>query len=149
MLDADKVIQINNFIDRVHTPILWAFPVALGIFSALEIFLPTKQFFQNKFDAFYSWFKFDLVILASLVSASQGFSGGCLIQIPQNFLAQKYLGRDWLPYGLVFRENIDPSYWWLLRLVYFIGGVVALYTLYTYWDKRMKIPTNNTFLPKT
>lgn len=146
MLDAEKVIQINNFIDRVHTPIVWAFPVTLGIFISLEIFLPAKQRFETKFDEFYSWTKYYLVILASLVTISQGLSGGCWVQIPQNYLAQKYLGHDWLPYGLVFREYVNVEYWWVLRLVFFIGAILAFIIFYNYWNRRMKMPMSNSKL---
>jgi hypothetical protein len=140
MLNAEKVIVINNFIDRVHTPIIWAFPVTLGIFISLELFLPKKQKFENKFDQFFSLLKFCLVIFAGLVLSSQGFSGGCVIQIPQNFLAQQYLGRDWLPYGIVFREYINPDYLWLLRLFYFIGGLSSVFVVFKYWKERIKTP---------
>jgi hypothetical protein len=139
MLNAEKVIEINNFIDRVHTPIIWAFPVTLGIFVSLELFLPRKEQYENQFDEFFSWLKFYLVIFAGLVLSSQGFSGGCVIQIPQNLLAQQYLGRDWHPYGIVFRENINQEYLWLLRLFYFIGGLSSVFIVFKYWEDRIKI----------
>lgn len=150
MLNAEKVIEINNFIDRVHTPIIWAFPVTLGIFVSLELFLPRKEKYENQFDEFFSWLKFYLVIFAGLVLSSQGFSGGCVIQIPQNLLAQQYLGRDWHPYGIVFRENINQEYLWLLRLFYFIGGLSSVFVVFRYWEERIKTPLASlNSLPKT
>ena len=146
MLTAESVIEINNFIDRVHSPLLWSFPVVLGIFTSLEIFLPVKECFQSWFDKFYSWLKFYLVLIASLVTVSQGLSGGCWVQIPQNYLSQKYLGKDWLPYGLVFREYLPESQWWILRTTYFIAAILALSIFYFYWKRRMAKPVKLKFV---
>lgn len=133
--------SINQTIDRYHQPSQW---VTLGVmagFFALEVFLPTKEVFESKFDRYYSYVKFGIIVLMTSVALSQGITGGCVVQIPQNWLARTYMGKEyWYPFGVVFRENFPTWFEPYLRLIYFVFSLITPYTVWIYWKKRIKIP---------
>jgi hypothetical protein len=146
-LSYEQAEAINIFIDRVHSPYYWAFPVALGTFALLEVFLPHKEFFVSAFDRYFTYLKFSLIGFLSLVATSQGFTGGCVVHLVQNWLAQNYLGKEYwnLPYGLVYREYLPADLEWLLRLVYILGGLLSVLGVWVYYRKFVQ----NTRLPPT
>jgi hypothetical protein len=143
-LTAEQAIQINQTIDRYHDPRYWSIFGILSLIFLLEVFFPTKKVFKNKLDSFFSHFKFSILLFTSLILISQGIFGGCVIQIPQNWLAQKYLNLPyWYPYGLVYRESFDSSFWPVLRTIYILITILYFYWLYHYYRKRLHHPRNN------
>jgi hypothetical protein len=138
MLNAERVIAINQFIDWLHT----SFP-AISIIAAailLESFLPARKRFANIYDRWLTYIRFAAAIIFSLIALSQGMLGGCIIHIPQNYLAQQYLGRDWSDYGLFYREFIDPALHLYLRIFYFLGGLFVTWCTWQFWKKRLLAP---------
>jgi hypothetical protein len=143
-LNAENVIKINQTIDQIHT----IFPALslLGCFFLIESYLPIKTFFESKLDKFLSYTKFYFSCLLTFIALSQGLFGGCVVHTAQNFLSQKYLGRDWNKYGLFYRENIPNKYWPLLRTAYLTGGLYITYRTLKYYEKRIifkKISVSN------
>ena len=141
-MTAEQAIAINNFIDQIHSPYYWAFPVALGIFALLEIFLPAKDRYLNSFDRYFTYTKFSLAVFVTLVATSQGFTGGCVVHLIQNWLAQAFLGKEYwnLPYGVVYRELVPENFVWVLHLIYFLGGVMSLLATWKYYQKFIRSP---------
>lgn len=143
-LTPQQAIEINQTIDRFHEPYQWAAMALLAMFFSLEIFLPTKQHFESKFDIFYSQVKWYFILLMTAVALSQGITGGCVLQIPQNYLASEFLNRPyWYPYGVVFRENFPPSFEPFLRIFYFAFSLVTPYVANKFWNKRLRLPRLN------
>jgi hypothetical protein len=139
-MTPELALRINYFIDRYHSQEYWSYPFLLAVFFMLEIFLPPRASYESRFDKYFTWFKFGLVAFAALIAASQGFAGGCLVQLPQNWLAQNYLSMPyWHEYGLAFREYVPAGWHWLLRLVYMAGGCLCLWAAYRYYLRRVKI----------
>lgn len=144
----ELALDINNFIDRVHSPYYWAFPSILAVFALLDLFLPAKLVYLNTFDRYFTHFKFALIIFFTLVATSQGLTGGCILHLPQNWLAENYLNMDYwnTPYGLVYREYVPQRFEWALRLVYFLGGMISVLATWKYYIKFVKntrlSPTN-------
>jgi len=141
MFDADTVITINTWIDKYHGPNQFTPFVVMGMFVLLEVILPKKNGWENLFDKVLGHIKMGLVTLTMLVATSQGITGGCIIQIPQNWLARQALGRDWYPFGLVYREYVPQDFWWALRLFYFLGGLFILVIWWLWMEKRFWFET--------
>ncbi len=141
-LSYDQALAINNLIDRLHSPDYWAIPVSLGLFATLEIFLPAKEDYLSQFDKYFTYIKFTLIVFFMLVATSQGFTGGCVIHIVQNWLAHTYLGQEYwnTPYGIVYREYLPEGYVWVLQLIYFTGGAISLIGAWQYYKKFIRIP---------
>jgi len=136
--------SINQTIDRFHEPYYWSGFGLLAFLFILEIFLPEKKYFKSAFDKYFTYFRFSIIILMTLVALSQGLAGGCVLQIPQNWLAQNYLGREyWYPYGLVFREHFPEKFWPILHFTYFVASLITPYFAYQYYQKRIKKPSNS------
>ncbi len=143
-LNKEKALEIIYFIDKYHDPRYW---IIFGVLSAiflLEIFLPKKIQFENNFDKVFTYFKVSILFFVGLILFSQGFLGGCVIQIPQNWLAQKFLDRPyWYPYGLVYRENLPESFWPMLRIIYILFSILYYLVFYIFLDKRVWLKKNN------
>lgn len=134
----EQVIEFNQLVDKYHDPRYWSIFGFLSLVFILEVFLPIKKSFNGYFDQVLSYFKFGVLLFTSLIVASQSFLGGCLIQIPQNWLAQRYLGQPyWYPFGLVYRENFPESFWPYLRLIYLFLAILYFYFLYKYYQRRL------------
>lgn len=134
-IDPQLIIKINQTVDQIHSffPTLALF----GCFFLIESYLPKKSFFESSLDKFLSYFKLSLVSLLAFIFLSQGILGGCLLHIPQNFLSQKYLSRNWSNYGLVFREKIPRNYLPLLRTSYLGIGLYASWASLKFYEKRI------------
>jgi hypothetical protein len=140
-LTVEQATQINESIDKVHNPYYWTFIAIVGVVFLFDSFLPIKSKFESDFDRVFSYFKFYTIIFFTLIALSQGLSGGCIIQIPQNWIAQTYLDRPyWYPYGPVFRELLPEQYWFVLVLGYFFGSLFAAFRAYRFWQKRILAP---------
>lgn len=140
-LSYQQAESINQTIDRFHEPYYWSIFGVFALLFALEIFLPEKRRFSSQFDRYFTYFRFSIIILITLVALSQGLAGGCVLQIPQNWLAQNYLGREyWYPYGLVFREHVPQQFWPLLHFTYFLASLITPYFAFQYYQKRIKKP---------
>ena len=143
-MTPELALEINQFIDRIHSPYYWSFFAVIAIIYLLEVFLPEKKYLESGFDRWLTYFKISIVGLFALVAISQGVTGGCVIQIPQNWLARNYLGMEyWHPYGLVFREYLDPQYWIFLRIFYLLGSFLTLFVTWKFWKKRVYTPLKN------
>lgn len=142
-ISYEQALTINNFIDRIHSAEYWAFPSMLGAFAMLEIFLPAKDFYLNQFDRYYTYLKFSFIIFLTLVATSQGFTGGCLVHLVQNWLAQNYLGKEYwnTPYGIVYRELVPEDYVWMLQMLYFLGGIITILAAWRYYQKFIRFTT--------
>ncbi len=137
-MNVELAQKIISFIDFVHQPYYWTFIVVVAFFYSFESYLPKKTTWESRLDRYIGCFKFGLICILAFIVVMQGITGGCIFQIPQNYLAQNYLGLPyWYPFGLVFRENIDQSYWGLLRAVYLLLGSYYSYTAVQFWQKRM------------
>jgi len=136
MFTSETVIAINQWIDKYHGPAQWAPFVAIGLLVSLEGFLPTKTEWESVWDKWLTWLKSFFITLTMFVGASQGFTGGCVIQIPQNWLSQTALGRDWHPYGLVFREYVPQQWWWALHAFYILCACLGIYLWRKWLNKR-------------
>lgn len=140
-LTRDQAIEINRWIDIFHNPGQWAYIIVLAVFISLESFLNQKEYFESLFDKILIYIKFILLVFLCLVVGSQGFLGGCIVQIPQNWIAQAYLDRPyWYPFGLVYRENIPEEYWIYLRIVYFLLAIFFIWRTYIFWHRFIKSP---------
>lgn len=140
-LNAQRAREINLLIDKYHDPYWWSLFGILSLVFLLEIFLPVKKQFENWFDKVLTDFKLFILFFCSLILISQGFLGGCVVQIPQNWLAQKYLDLPyWYPYGLVYRENFPESFWPFLRLIYILLALLFFYLTYLFYYKRVRLP---------
>lgn len=136
-MDPELALNINRLIDRVHSPYYWAFPSVLAVFSALEVFLPAKAYYLNRFDKYLTYCKFALIIFFTLIATSQGFTGGCVLHLLQNWLAQNYLHMEYwnAPYGPVYREYVPRDWEWVLRVSYFLGAWLSLAAAWQYYKK--------------
>ena len=134
-MNAENVIKINQTIDQIHSyfPILAAF----GVLFMLQSYLPVKQKFNSKFNKVFNYFKVSLISLFAFIFLFQGVFGGCVIHLGQNFLAQKYLNRNWANYGLVYREKVPKVYWPLLRTTYLGIGLFASFRGLKFYEKRI------------
>ncbi|MEM1312131.1 MAG: hypothetical protein AAGF07_01570 [Patescibacteria group bacterium] len=141
-LTTEQAIQINETIDKYHDPYYWTVVAVVAFVFLIDSYLPRKRIFESKLDKILSYVKLITLIFLSLITLSQGLTGGCFIQIPQNWIAQNYLDRPyWYPYGLVFREMIPEKYWIVLRIFYFFGSIFVAYRTYLFWQKRVLSPS--------
>jgi hypothetical protein len=135
---SDQALAIIRFIDQVHQPYYWSFAMFVAFAYSFESYLPSKIKWESRFDSWLSWFKLFLIGTLGFITIMQGVLNGCLCQIPQNYLAQKYLNKEyWYPFGVVFRENFSSEYWPLLRFGYLVLGGYFCWTGYQFWHKRM------------
>jgi hypothetical protein len=140
-LTREQAIEINQWIDVFHNPSQWAYIIFVAAFISLESFTPGKEQFTSRFDKYLVYTKFMLLVFLCLVVGSQGFFGGCIVQLPQNWIAQEYLDRPyWYPYGLVYREELDESLWPLLRLLYLVLAIFFIWRTVIFYRKFIKIP---------
>jgi hypothetical protein len=135
-LDAQRVIAINTFVDEIHA--YFPYLSVIAILILLESFLPPRQGFWNWFDEYTAYIRFGFLILFSLIALSQGFLGGCFIHLPQNYLAQVYLGRDWVPYGIFYREYIPQNWVIWLRVFYLFGSLLVTFQTWKFWKNRLR-----------
>jgi Na+-translocating ferredoxin:NAD+ oxidoreductase RnfD subunit len=143
-LTYDQAVKINEDIDKIHNPYYWSFLAVIGGIFLLDSFLPEKQHFESKFDKYFTFFKWSIIVFFTLIALSQGLTGGCVVQIPQNWIAQHYLNRDyWYPYGPVFRELLPQQYWFILQISYFLGSLFTLWRARVFYKKRMIMPLEN------
>jgi hypothetical protein len=135
-LSPEQAIFINQQIDKFHNPEIWGLGLSLSLLAFLETYLPAKEFFHNYLDKILTYFKLFFLSAFAIIFFQQGLFGGCLIQIPQNYIAKEYLGREyWYPYGLVYREFFNPEVWWVLQLFYLIIGSFTLWKTWVYFKK--------------
>ena len=143
-MDSQKAILINQFIDKVHNPNYWIifWILALCILLEYKIFPKRKVKIQTRYQKIILYSKFLVLMFTFGIALSQSILGGCVIQLFQNYLAINYLDREyWYPYGLVFREKIDPQYWIYLRLIYICLTIlygVWIYKYYLFISKKIK-----------
>ena len=140
-LTYEQAIKLNEDIDKIHNPYYWTFLAVIGVMFLLESFLPVKSKFESGFDKYFTFFKWGVIIFFTLIALSQGLTGGCVVQIPQNWIAKTYLNREyWYPYGPVFRELLPERYWFVLQIGYFLGSIYALWRAIEFYKKRVMIP---------
>lgn len=138
-LSYDQAYQINEWIDKIHNPQYWVLGGVVAVIAIIESYLPAKKAFVSDLDEYLTYFKFFFLIAFCLVFFTQGLFNGCIIQIPQNFIAQKYLNREyWYPFGIVYRENLDPKFWPLLRLFYLVLGSLSFWRTWIFYQKFVK-----------
>jgi|688.fasta_scaffold201012_1 hypothetical protein len=144
-LSYEQAYQINEWIDKIHSPQYWALGGVIAIIAIVESYLPHKKSFASDLDQYLVYFKLFFLVAFSLVFFTQGLLGGCIVQIPQNWIAQKYLDREfWYPFGLVYRESLNSKFWPLLRLFYLVLGSLAFWRTWVFYQKFAKFtdPTN-------
>jgi hypothetical protein len=132
-MNAETAIQINQWIDRFHNPSYWIIFWVIALYVLLEYRIFPKK--EIVLDTIYSrivlYGKFGVLLFTFAIALSQSVLGGCAIQLIQNYLAVQYLDREyWYPFGLVFRENLQPQYWIWLRLFY--GALTIGYGFWIY-----------------
>ncbi|MEI6728173.1 MAG: hypothetical protein WCK98_00875 [bacterium] len=135
-LTFQQAYDLNQWIDNIHNPYVWSYGAVISIYALLESYLPKRQFVATGLDSFLNGLKFFFLFAFALIFFSQGLLGGCFIQIPQNLIAQKFLNREyWYPFGLVYREQLDPRYWPFLRGLYLVLGLYGGYRTVIYYQK--------------
>lgn len=135
-MNGQTALQINQWIDIVHSPNYWIFFWAIALYILLEpkIFPKKDIISYKKYAKPIIYGKFLLLFFTFSIALSQSLFGGFLITSIQNYFASTYLGREyWYPYGLVFRENFDPQYWIYLRLFYIILTILYGTWIYKYY----------------
>lgn len=137
-MSSQQALAIIEVIDWIHQPYYWSFIMFVALAYTFEIYLPKKRQWESIFDLVLTYFKFILIAILAFIVLMQGMIGGCLCQIPQNYLARKYLSLDyWYPFGLVFRENFAVQDWKWLRMFYLIAGLYFAWATYQFWKKRI------------
>lgn len=135
-MDAEKATQINQWIDIIHNPNYWIifWVIALYILLEYKIF-PQKNIVLNTvYSRLVLYGKFGILLFTFSIALSQSVLGGCAIQLIQNYLAVQYLNQEyWYPFGLVFREYLNPRYWIWLRMVYGILTIGYGFWIYRYY----------------
>jgi hypothetical protein len=136
LLTYQQAYNFNQWIDGWHNPSFWILGGIVGIVAILESFLPAKNFISGYYEKILINSKFFFLIALAVVFFTQGLLGGCIIQLPQNWIAQNFLGRPfWYPFGLVYREGISEQYWPLLRFFYLILGTFAIQRCLVFYKK--------------
>jgi len=135
-IDPDTALTLIDWIDILHNPDQWTPFTTVGLFVLFEAGLPIKESIQNRWDGILLRIKAFFATMAMLVGSSQGFTGGCVVQIPQNWLSQQAFGRDWYPYGLVFREYFPEEWWWALRTFYILLATLVVFLWWKWIHKR-------------
>jgi hypothetical protein len=135
-LTYQQAYDLNQWIDYIHNPYVWSYGAVISVYALFESYLPKRQFKTTGLDSFLNGLKFFFLFAFAFIFFSQGLLGGCFIQIPQNLIAQKFLNREfWYPFGLVYREHIDPQYWPYLRGLYLLLGLYGCYRTFIYYQK--------------
>jgi hypothetical protein len=135
-MNAETAIQINQWIDRLHNPSYWIifWVIALCILFEYTIFPQKKIILNSIYSRIVLYAKFGILLFTFAIALSQSVLGGCIITSLQNYFAIHYLNREyWYPFGLVFRENLDPQYWIWLRILYIIVTLLYGFWIYRYY----------------
>jgi hypothetical protein len=134
MLSPQQVIEINQFLDEIHS--FFPYVTTLGAFLLLESLLPYRTP-RNVLERNLNYTK--LIVMSSfvVVTLTQGIFGGCLLHIPQNWLAQEVLGKKWHEYGLVYRYSLPQAWWPALQLFYVVLGSFGAWRTWHYYQRRI------------
>jgi hypothetical protein len=128
--------KFNEFIDLIHS----FFPTfsMIAFFILLESFLPHKEYFESQFDKILNYSKIPFIAVLNLTLISQSILGGCVLFYAQSWLVKTFLNTELTyEFGLFGRENIDPSYHWLLRVIYILVTILVVYRTYQFFNKRI------------
>jgi hypothetical protein len=134
-ITPDQAIAINETIDIIHS----TFPyfMALGVYCIAVSFLPAKTAYESYFDKCISYIIAGFGAVLVLYLISQAVLGGCIVHIPENWIARTYLGRsEWWPFGLFGRRNW-PFALWTLRLLYAILSILSVWRFRIYMKNRL------------
>jgi len=144
MFTPNQARQLNEFIDLIHNPSWWSYAGVLALVFIVESYLPKSNKQENNLLKNLAKFKFYILSAFTFVFLGQGLFGGCIIQLPQNWIAQTYLNKEyWYPYGLVYREYFAQRLWPLLRFFYLIIGYYSLERTWIFYHKFLKFHNIN------
>ena len=135
-MNPQIALQINQWIDRLHNPSYWIifWVIALCILLEYIIFPQKKIVLDTVYSRIVLYAKLGILFFTFAIALSQSVLGGCVITSLQNYLAVNYLNREhWYPFGLVFRENLEPQYWIWLRVLYIIVTLIYGFWIYRYY----------------
>lgn len=135
-MNESLALKIIEFIDKFHQPHIWTLGGVIAVLALVESFLNENYIYKSFLGILLIYFKLFFLVMFDLVFFTQGLFGGCLLQVPQNYLARKYLGMDfWYPFGIVYRESLNPVFWPYLRIFYLFLGIFAIYRTRIYIQK--------------
>lgn len=140
-MNAQIALLINQWIDRIHNPNYWIIFWVIAVYILLEykIFPHKKIVINTRYGRIVFYSKLGVLLFTFSIALSQSLLGGCVIQLIQNYLALNYLDREyWYPFGLVFREYLNPRYWIWLRIGYGIFTIAYGFWIYRYYRFMMK-----------
>jgi hypothetical protein len=135
-MDAEMAIQINQWIDIIHNPNYWIIFWVIALYILLEYrIFPQKNIVLNTmYSRIVLYTKFGILLFTFSIALSQSVLGGCIITSIQNYLAVQYLNREyWYPFGLVFREYLNPEHWIWLRVLYGVLTIGYGFWIYRYY----------------
>jgi len=138
LMSPEIARQMNQWIDVIHNPRYWIIFWLIALYVLFEERVVGSEKFAQRISGARGWLysRLGVLIFTWSIVASQGFLGGCAVQLVQNYLAREYLSMEYrYPFGLVFREFLDPAYWRWLRAGYLLATIVYAIWIYSYWKR--------------
>lgn len=128
----EQALLVQRLLDTLHNP-SWSVGFIIMLIFIFEGFIAKNNpiFFKNSL--FAQKAKVFLMYWYSVVAFTQAIFKGCVIHIPQNWIAREYMGLEyWHPYGLVYREVIPESILPFIPFLYFGVGLFLLWRGYKF-----------------